>query len=144
MTKIQLNSTCYSEEDYNDPSLCFPKLQHVNYLILSFHYAHSSLQRQHLLLPESKLTPVRLRRNQEEVLKLHGVGRRPGTKLDTLALTEEDSSSIAELHFCKMDADARPGTNTEGVESSSCVWGRRFGGAAFLGGNPAVGVETWR
>lgn len=57
-----------------------------------------------------------LGRHQKEVLKLHRVWRRPRAQLDALALAEEHGHRVSQLHLRKVDADARPGTHTEGVE----------------------------
>ena len=82
-----------------------------------------------------------LRRDQEEILKLHGVGRCPRTQLHALALAEEESSGITKLHLRKVDTDAGPGAHAEGVEGCLRIGRQGFCCAAFFGRNPAVGVE---
>jgi len=57
-------------------------------------------------LIEGDLAPMRLWRNQEEVLKLHALGRRTRCKLDSHHLSEHEGYCIPQLHACKMDTDA--------------------------------------
>lgn len=76
-----------------------------------------------MALVERDLAPMRLRRDQKEILKLHTLGRRARRKPDTLALPEHEGYCISQLHACKMNANARPRTSTKGVESSLGSWG---------------------
>lgn len=84
---------------------------------------------------------MRPRRDQEEILKLHRIRRRPRAELDALALAEEEGCRVPQLHAGEMDADAGPGADTEGVESRFGIRGGGFGGA-FLRGDPPVRVEA--
>lgn len=55
---------------------------------------------------ESNLALMRLRRNEEEVLELHALGRSARCKLDSLHLPEHERHGVPELHASKMDANA--------------------------------------
>ena len=85
---------------------------------------------------------MRLRRNQEEILKLHALGRRARCKLNSLHLPEHECHRVPELHACQVNTDTRPSSGSEGVKVSLRGWREGFGGVAFFGDNPAVGVEA--
>lgn len=95
-------------------------------------------------LVKCNLTLVRLWRNQEEILKLHALGCSARCKLNALHLPEHERHSIPELHTSKMDTDARSCAGTERMESRFGGGREGFGWTAFLGRNPAVGIETGR
>lgn len=85
---------------------------------------------------------MRFRRDQEEILKLHALGRRACRKLNPLHLPEHESHRVSQLHACQVDADARPSSGAEGVKRGLCGRGEGFGGVAFFRDDPAVGVES--
>lgn len=58
------------------------------------------------LLVERNLAPMRFRCNQEEILKLHTLGRRTLRELYALHLSEHECNCIPQLHACKMNANA--------------------------------------
>jgi hypothetical protein len=94
------------------------------------------------LLSKRYLTTMRLRCNQEEVLKLHTLRRRALRQANTLTFSEEERNCVPQLHARQMDANARPCAHTEGMER--CFGGGRecFGGVAFFGGDPSLWVKA--
>ena len=66
-------------------------------------------QSQDLLLNSLRVrsfTPMSLRRNQKEVLKLHALRRRALRQPNTPVLSKEESNRISQLHASKMNTDA--------------------------------------
>ena len=63
-----------------------------------------------------------LGRNQEEILKLHALGRRARRKSNTLQLPKHERHRVPQLHSCQVDTDTRPSSGSEGVEGSLCGW----------------------
>lgn len=55
---------------------------------------------------ERNLTPVRLWRNQKEILKLHTLGRRSLRQPNALTFPEEKRHRVPQLHTSKVDTDA--------------------------------------
>jgi hypothetical protein len=88
------------------------------------------------------LTPMRFRRNQEEIFKLHARRRRALCQSNALALSEEERSRVPQLHAREMDADARPCARAEGMESCFGGGRERFGSVAVFGRDPALGIEA--
>jgi hypothetical protein len=93
-------------------------------------------------LVECNLATVRFRCNQEEVLKLHALGRSARSKLDTLTLSVKESNGITKLHASKVDTNTRPCSCAEGMEGSlGCghvCWSHFF----LARRDPPVRIET--
>lgn len=96
-----------------------------------------------LCIIKRDLTPMTLRRNQKEILKRHTLRRRTPRQLYALALAEEESDRIPQLHGRKLNAHAGARTNAKRMECGFRVGGRGFGGG-FFSADPAGGVEARR
>jgi hypothetical protein len=48
---------------------------------------------------------MRLGRNQEEILKLHALGRRARRELDPLHLPKHERHRVPQLHACQVNTD---------------------------------------
>lgn len=68
------------------------------------HYFHYALLNPDLV--ECDLALVRLRRNQEEVFKLHALGRRARCEFDPLHLPEHKRHDVPQLHASEVDTNA--------------------------------------
>ena len=55
---------------------------------------------------ERDSAPMRLGRNQEEILKLHALGRSACRKLDPLQFPEHERHRVPQLHACQVNTDA--------------------------------------
>lgn len=75
---------------------------------------------------------MRLRRNQEEVLKLHALGCCARGELDASHLPEREGYCVPQLHAREVDTDAGSCASAEGVEGRLCSGGLRFGWVAFF------------
>lgn len=99
-----------------------------------------------ILCPELRssqrnLTPMRLGRNQEEVLELHTFRRRALGQFDTFTFAEEEGDGVSQLHACKVNTNAASRTSTKRMESGLGI--RREGlSKALLIRDPAVWVEA--
>ena len=88
------------------------------------------------------MASVRLRCNQEEILKLHRLGRRPLCQPHALAFAEEECNRISYLHAGEMDSNARTCAHAERMEGCLCVGRVRFRRELLVGGEPTVRVKA--
>jgi hypothetical protein len=94
------------------------------------------------LLSKGDLAAMRLRRDQEEILKLHTSWCRARRQANALTLSEEKGHRIPQLQACKVNTDARPRAHTERMKRHLGRRRKRFCSVAFLGRDPALWVEA--
>jgi hypothetical protein len=85
---------------------------------------------------------MRFRRNQEEIFKLHALGRRALRQSNALALSKKEPNRVPQLHAREMNTNARPRARAEGMESCFGGGRERFGSVAVFGRDPALGIEA--